>query len=60
MTPAEFRVALAELGLTQRAFAARAKLALSTVSHWATGKAPIPGLVVWLVEALRYQRALNP
>lgn len=42
MTNDEFRTSLRALGISQRWLAERLGVHKSTVSHWATGAAPIP------------------
>lgn len=58
MTAAEFHAAIDALGITQRVLAARFKVAHSTVSAWATGKAPVPGTVVAYLESVAENRRL--
>lgn len=53
MTAPEFRLALAELHMTQREFARRAGLLASSVNRYAQGDRPVPGWVDWVVELLR-------
>ena len=52
MKPDDFRAALARAGISQRAFAARSGVAVSTVNRWAQGTQPIPGWVAWVLELL--------
>ncbi len=52
MTAAEFRAALKALALRQAALADRLDVALSTVSRWATGDAPVPGYVAYVLQLL--------
>jgi DNA-binding transcriptional regulator YiaG len=60
MTPTEFRAALAEIGLSQAAFARWADVNPRTVRRWLSGKTAIPahgGLLLDL--AARYGRRLS-
>lgn len=52
MTAAELHAAMKALGLSQRALASRLGVALSTVSAWATGKAPVPKYASAYLELL--------
>ena len=53
MSAERFREVLAELGVTQRAFAERAAVSFSVVNRWATGKIPVPWYVDLVVEKMR-------
>lgn len=53
MTAADFRQALRDLNIRQRWLAAQLGVALSTVSHWATGKAPVAPYVPFVLALLR-------
>lgn len=52
MSRDEFRAAMKALGLSQRDLASRLGVALSTVSAWATGKAPVPKYASAYLELL--------
>lgn len=55
MTPADFRAARKDLGLTQHAMAEALRMGKhgwQTISAWETGKTPIPGPVSLAVECL--------
>lgn len=45
MTPTDFSFALARLGWNQATFAVYAGYSPKTVSHWVTGKGPVPLIV---------------
>lgn len=53
MTGAEVRAALAELELSQRAFAARFGLSEVVVSRWVNGARPVPPWVSGVLALLR-------
>jgi transcriptional regulator with XRE-family HTH domain len=53
MTGAEVRAALAGLGMTQRAFAARFALSEVVVSRWINGARPVPPWVPGVLALLR-------
>jgi len=55
MTGPDLTAALAELGMTQREFAARFGLLEGSVSRWITGKRAIPSWVPPAIELLRRQ-----
>ena len=63
MTAVEFRAAMRNLGITQRALAERLGLAISTVNRWAMGQAEVPQYAVAYLESraenLRLARALS-
>ena len=52
MSAQEFTAALARLGLRQGRLADDLGVARSTVSHWATGKAPVAPWVPYLLRLL--------
>lgn len=52
MTPDQFRVALKAAGMSQREFARRSGVAVSTVHRWVMGRQPIPGWVPWTLSLL--------
>ena len=58
MTAAEFHRIIRSLDMSQRELAARFNVAHSTVSAWATGKAPVPGTVVAYLESVAENRRL--
>ena len=58
MTGAEVRATLAELGMTQRAFAARFALSEVVVSRWVNGVRPVPPWVAGVLALLR-ERAVE-
>lgn len=49
MTPADFKAARRELGLSQNALAARMGIADRTIRRWEKGTVPIPGPVIVLM-----------
>lgn len=53
MTAPEFRATLKALGLSQRSFALRIGVEISTVNRWATGKATVPRYAEYVLELLR-------
>lgn len=58
MTPAEFRAALRDIGISQAWLAGKLQLATSTVSHWATGKVPVQPWVPFVLDLLRERREI--
>lgn len=50
MTADDFRAALAQLGLAQRAFARLVRVNERTVRSWAAGAAVVPGTVALLLQ----------
>lgn len=54
----DFREALADLRMSQRAFSAKSKMAVSSVNRWVKGSQPIPGWVPWLLDMLRERREI--
>jgi DNA-binding transcriptional regulator YiaG len=52
MTPDQFRAALADLGLSQTAFARLAMVDARTVRRWCDGARAVPGPVVALLALL--------
>lgn len=52
MTGTELRAALAELGLTQAAFAEHIGAHEISITHWCRGARPIPLRIQRLVEAM--------
>lgn len=48
-----FKATLRELGISQRQLAITLGLAVSTVSHWATGTAPVPQYAIAYLDLLR-------
>jgi transcriptional regulator with XRE-family HTH domain len=57
MTGEQFRLALAQLGMTERAFAARAGIHPTTLSRQITANR-IPGWAAWLVQLLTERREI--
>jgi DNA-binding transcriptional regulator YiaG len=60
MTATDFRVALVQLDISQKRFAEMTGYRVETVSRWATGENPIPGVVELVVDLLRYKASMNP
>ncbi len=52
MTPDQFRVALADLGLSQAGFARLAMVDARTVRRWCDGTRAVPGPVVALLRVM--------
>ena len=52
MTPADFRVTLAALGIAQARLARLLDLNPSTVQRWATGELPVPRSAVLLLRLM--------
>jgi DNA-binding transcriptional regulator YiaG len=52
MTPDQFRVALADLGLSQAGFARLAMVDARTARRWCDGTRAVPGPVVVLLQIL--------
>jgi DNA-binding transcriptional regulator YiaG len=60
MTSDQFRTALADLGLSQAAFARLAMVDARTVRRWCDGTRAVPGPVVALLEIMDKQRLTIP
>jgi DNA-binding transcriptional regulator YiaG len=56
MTPDQFRVAIANLGLSQVGFARLAMVDARTVRRWCDGTRAVPGPVVALLGMMNKQR----
>jgi transcriptional regulator with XRE-family HTH domain len=52
MTPAEFRLTLKDLGISQRDLTERLGLAASTVNRWAMGQASVPQYAAAYLSAI--------
>lgn len=60
MKASDFRVALIQLGISQKRFAELIGYRDETISRWATGKGEIPRVAELVIELLRYKASLNP
>jgi transcriptional regulator with XRE-family HTH domain len=57
MTPAELRVTIRTLGITQRTLAKRLGLREETVSRWANGKIEVPQYAVAYLEKCKGEQS---
>lgn len=56
MTPDELRAALADLGLTGRAFARRIAVHEQSVTRWVKGTRPVPSWIPSMIEMMRKEQ----
>ena len=57
MTPAKYRQAVKQLGLSMTALARKLHVQRRTVHRWASGESPVPEMLALLLESwLREQR----
>jgi predicted transcriptional regulator len=57
MTGTELLVALRELGMSQKAFAARAGIRQEAISRYVRGHVPVPPYVVMAIDSLKNTEA---
>jgi DNA-binding transcriptional regulator YiaG len=58
MNGTDFRAALREVRLSQRAFAMRSGASVSSVNRWCLGSQPVPGWVEWVLSLLRERQEI--